>query len=303
LTWSAEVNAGVRLGPTIVPASSTFERKPQRTGRGFDDPQTARQWVRKEALVGVRWIKVYNSMDPPSLKAIVETAREYGMRVCGHAVDVPPHRAAEIGMATIEHMVSIPLSCPNGHAAPPPSLKELGSVIAWRWKQVGDDDCRKLMETFKTHGTGWVPTLVATERMAEGGAHDGMAAADPSARVGLREALRRSAELAVYAHRIGVQVGVGTDFPIDGVEPGVSLHREMQLLVEPGGAKPLEALQMATIQAARILGHEALLGSIEAGKTANLVVLSANPHDDIRHTCRIEWVIHDGRRRRPGPLD
>ena len=89
LVWAAQVNHGELLGPTIVPTSSVFEKQPQRTMRGFGDPETAAAWVRKEAMLGARWIKIYNRMDEESLRRIVATARQYGMKVCGHANEVP----------------------------------------------------------------------------------------------------------------------------------------------------------------------------------------------------------------------
>ena len=61
-----------------------------------------------------------------------------------------------------------------------------------------------------------------------------------------------------------------------------------------GGATPLEALQMATISSAEILGFEELLGSVEAGRLAHLVVLTENPLENISHVRSIRYVIHDG---------
>ncbi len=90
-------------------------------------------------------------------------------------------------------------------------------------------------------------------------------------------------------------VGLGTDFPVDGVRPGESVHREMELFVSEGGATPLEALQIATIGSARILRHESILGAVESGMLANMVALRANPLDDIANTRKIAFVVHDGR--------
>lgn len=75
--------------------------------------------------------------------------------------------------------------------------------------------------------------------------------------------------------------------------------REMQLLVEQGGASPLEALQIATVGSTRILGYERLVGTLQPGSLANLVVLSGNPLADITATQSIELVVHEGREHRP----
>ncbi len=82
---------------------------------------------------------------------------------------------------------------------------------------------------------------------------------------------------------------------MDGVLPGDSVHRELELFVTEGGATPLEALQIATLGSARILGHETLLGAVEPGMLANLVALRANPLEDISNTREIAFVVHEGR--------
>ena len=159
LLWSARVNSGELRGPTIIPTSSVFEKEPQRTSRGFGDSETVRQWVRKEALLGSRWIKVYDQMDEESLAAIVESAAQFGMRVCGHASKVPPHRAAQIGLATVEHLIGIAYSAVQDDVVAPPDLVGLTNA-AWYWRHVDAEKCRTLMDVFKKNGTGWVPTLV-----------------------------------------------------------------------------------------------------------------------------------------------
>ncbi len=293
LDVAGRVATGALSGPRIIPAGAILEQRPQRTSFGFGDPDTARRWVERDAMLGCRWIKVYNAMDPPSLRAIVETAHARGLRVCGHTEEVPPREASEIGLDTIEHVVSIPLSCLRAGAGPPPS-GGLPERIAWRWANVDDAERRRLIADLVARQTGLVPTLVVLEAMISGGGHDGEAM-DPSLAEPMIEALGAGARFAVDLHRAGGLVGLGTDFPIDGVAAGVSVHRELELLVELGGATPLEALRIATIASARILGLESMSGAVEPGFAADLVVLSANPLDDIAATGRIELIVHDGR--------
>ena len=78
------------------------------------------------------------------------------------------------------------------------------------------------------------------------------------------------------------------------VTPGFSLHDELELLVK-AGLTPIEALQAATINPAKSLGLLNSLGTVEKGKIADLVLLDANPLDDIRNTRRIHAVIINGR--------
>ncbi|HJZ53736.1 MAG TPA: amidohydrolase family protein [Gemmataceae bacterium] len=84
-------------------------------------------------------------------------------------------------------------------------------------------------------------------------------------------------------HAAGVPILAGTDTPNPGVFPGLSLHEELGLLTE-AGLTPAEALRAATLDPARCLGHADRVGAVEPGKLADLVLLSANPLDDIRNT-------------------
>jgi imidazolonepropionase-like amidohydrolase len=96
-------------------------------------------------------------------------------------------------------------------------------------------------------------------------------------------------------HAAGVPFLAGTDTPA-GVDviPGFSLHAEMERLVD-AGFTPLEALQSATINPARFLGRTADLGTVKEGKIADLVLLDANPTQDIRNSRRIAGVVLNGR--------
>jgi hypothetical protein len=96
-------------------------------------------------------------------------------------------------------------------------------------------------------------------------------------------------------HAAGVPLLAGTDTPA-GVDviPGVSLHRELARLVD-AGLTPLAALQTATINPARFLGRLADLGTVEAGKLADLVVLDRDPRLDIAGTRAIAAVVTAGR--------
>src|SRR4029077_5414437 len=96
-------------------------------------------------------------------------------------------------------------------------------------------------------------------------------------------------------HRAGIPFLAGTDTP-PGVYifPGFSLHEELQRFVA-AGFTPMEALQTATLNPAKFLGMEDRMGTIEKGKVADLVLLDANPLDDIRNTQKIAAVIVNGR--------
>ena len=95
--------------------------------------------------------------------------------------------------------------------------------------------------------------------------------------------------------RAGVEFLAGTDMgPSTPVVPGAGLHDELELLVQ-AGLTPMEALQSATRNPARFLGKFADMGTIEPGKLADLVLLDANPLEDIRNTRKIRLVVLRGR--------
>jgi hypothetical protein len=92
--------------------------------------------------------------------------------------------------------------------------------------------------------------------------------------------------------KAGGKVYSGTDTAAANT-PGLSIHHEMELLVD-AGLTPLQAIMSSTIWSAEILHLDKDLGTVEAGKLADLLVLDANPLDDIRNTKRISRVIQNG---------
>ena len=108
-------------------------------------------------------------------------------------------------------------------------------------------------------------------------------------------------ELTGKLYRAGVPLLVGTDAPEPQVTPGFSLHQELEMLVE-SGLPPAAALRAATLHNAMALGQEKQLGTIAQGKWADIVLLAANPLDDIRNTRKIELVIRGGLVTRPAEV-
>ncbi len=92
----------------------------------------------------------------------------------------------------------------------------------------------------------------------------------------------------------GIGIMAGTDTPIFFLTPGFSLHEELALLVQ-AGMTPMQVLQAATLRPAEYFGLQDELGTVAAGMQADLVLLAANPLDDIRNTQRIAAVMSAGR--------
>ncbi|WBH17352.1 metal-dependent hydrolase family protein [Sphingomonas radiodurans] len=193
---------------------------------------------------------------PEEMRAIVETAHGLGRKVAAHSHAAEGTKAAlNAGVDTIEH----------------------GSFI--------DDETIAL---FKKTGAYLVPTEIAP------------VAALAQARAGaLPPAVIPKAEAAAAAmqesHRRAYKAGVKFAF---GTDSGVSKHgengTEFALLVDKVGMSPTEAIRSATLTAAEVLGQGNTIGSIEPGKTADIIAVDASPLGDVRELERVRFVMHRG---------
>jgi imidazolonepropionase-like amidohydrolase len=190
------------------------------------------------------------------LKAMVDEAHKLERKVAAHAHGTEGIKiAVRAGVASIEH----------------------GSFL--------DEEGAKLMEE---KGTVLVPTLMAGE------------AAEAFAKSGVLKGLRaEKAFAAAAAMRKGIRIASAHKIPIAlGTDAGVIPHgtnaREFFLMVEWGGLSPIAALNAGTINAARLLGWSNRVGSIEAGKLADIVAVSGNPLEDIHATERVTFVMKGG---------
>jgi imidazolonepropionase-like amidohydrolase len=122
--------------------------------------------------------------------------------------------------------------------------------------------------------------------------------AGPQARLAeyAKRSFAKQLELVGMMHKAGVGILAGTDSGWGNpyTFAGFSLHDELALLVQ-SGLSPMDALQCATLNAAKFLKLEKTLGTVEQGKIADLVLLEANPLEDITNTRKIAGVIMNGR--------
>lgn len=114
----------------------------------------------------------------------------------------------------------------------------------------------------------------------------------------MRDTLKRHKDLALHVVKMfdeaGVPMMTGSDYGGGWVIPGVSLHQEFDLL-EQAGLTPLRVLQMATLEGAKFLKREQTMGTVEAGKDANLVLLDGDPTASVQNLHKLEAVIRAGR--------
>ena len=117
-----------------------------------------------------------------------------------------------------------------------------------------------------------------------------------------RSLVRTLQENLMLHHDAGVPIAMGTDsggWPhMPNMFHGVTALREMELMAE-AGMMPVDVLRSATVTPARMMGIEDLVGTVEVGKRADLIVVRGDPLADISALGRLEWVIRDGELRRP----
>lgn len=270
---------------------------------GVRTAEDARAAVDSLAGLGVDVVKVRNAPAPAAYRALVDAARQRGLRVAGHTPRGPGlglRAAVEAGQASVEHV----------------------DVLADEFDGLPEGARRHLVAEMSRRGVWYTPTLVADMQrlyppvVVAAVVGDTLGLLDPRRRVisdTLLASWRQQQSLAAYdppkdweaaiagalghlreLHRAGVPFLAGTDVGARLVYPGSSLHDELAFLVEHVGLTPLEALQAATRNAAEFFGEAAEAGTIEVGKRADLVLLGADPLLDVRHTRRIEAIVLRG---------
>ena len=316
--WQGEIERGARLGPRLLALSSP------KVEWGDDVTEAeVRQAVRAFAERGVDLVKVYNGLAPQAFRWVADEATTRGLDVAGHVpLRMTVTEASDAGLRSVEHARDFLFDCFPGSAAfrrtaeaPAPSTETMRGMV----DEHNAAQCEGVFRAMVRNGTWYVPTH-GTRRM-EAYADDPALRGDPRTRIvpapllqsWTRDADRvvasdssaegRAAYRAFYeaglaatgaAHRAGVRVLVGTDAPDSFVYPGSGVHDELEELVA-AGLTPAEALRAATLDGAEFLRVRDQYGSVEPGKRADLVLLGANPLDDVGHVRDVRAVVLGGR--------
>jgi hypothetical protein len=263
---------------------------------------------------GVDFIKVHDAVPRNIYFAIAEQSKRQGIPFAGH---VPPSisamEATEAGQRSIEHLggrfYGVLLGCSNREVELTDRIRRIvnavlksliekkepddseifrASLIRPLLDSFSDQKAATLLSAFRKNNTWQVPTLVGQpiREAINGGRKD---LSEDDIRYG-KMLIQRQLDLVAAMRRVNVKLMAGTDLPLDNPK----LHDELILLVE-AGLTPLEALQTATRNPAEFLGRLDSFGTVEKGKLADLVLLDANPLEDIRNTQKISLVVLGGK--------
>ncbi len=261
--------------------------------RQTDDPDDARKQVAELAAQQVDCIKIW--MDDlhgrqPKIKtavvdAILEEARKYNIPVTAHIFSMADtEHLVNSGAAGFLHMIRDTEDIDPAFLAKLRALKvpftptlirqDLGWFYAQHPDRLDDPDVARTVE----------PAVIQAVKDATRGKQP-----DDRSREEFARAMRNTKRMAVA----GVPIGVGSDGGSSIDFPGSMTHRELELLVE-AGLSPVEVITAATRNGALALRKLDELGTIEAGKRADLLLLNANPLEDVKNFRKIDQVMLNG---------
>jgi imidazolonepropionase-like amidohydrolase len=316
--WRKEISAGTLLGPRIVMSGPMLDGPQPRfpSSIAIKTPEDGRRAVDALKQRGADFIKLQSLIPRDAVFAIADEARKQGIIFVGHVPDsVRASEMSNAGQKSFEHLIGVF----EGSSPMEDEFLKGGKSVGKFLSTYDPKRAEALFALLAKNQTWQCPTLV----WERGGnlielsdfAHDPRAKYVPAYWKDItwkrfeaevkrdntddlatrRRFVEKELEVLKAMHKAGIPFLAGTDTP-PGVYvfPGFSLHEELQRFVA-AGFTPLEALQTATLNPAKFLGMEDRLGSIEKGKVADLVLLDANPLEDIRNTQKIAGVVVNGR--------
>jgi imidazolonepropionase-like amidohydrolase len=271
------IDRGEHLGPRIWPAGRaivpTGGHSSEPVLDGIDGPDEVRQEARRQILLGARWLKIMitrgiassgemraSDMTVEEMRAATDVAHRQGVKVSAHSASPQATlEALEAGVDSFEH----------------------GYFLT------GD-----VFRRMKAQGAWYVPTIVVSQA----------GAMEFFRKIGSPPSYLERVQSVGAAHwaalqaaiRSGVNIAMGSDqFPFEPNEGTVASIREIELYRE-AGMTDLQALRTATVDAARMLGAEQDLGTVAAGKYADLIALDRDPTTDVRALRTLSWVMKGG---------
>jgi imidazolonepropionase-like amidohydrolase len=300
---------GELLGPAIYAAA------PGISGNNAATPEQAERAVRERASAGYDLLKVFE-MPTESYEQMARTAQEIGIPFAGHVPEaVGLTGALDAGQASIDHLDRyVEFLAPGYQDMPDRDAGFFGSGVV----DLADESrISEAVERTVAAGTYVVPTLTLVEHLASPESAEQMiqrpemrylkqdilddwvrAKQEFRSEPGFQPAAGRLVELRrrlVRAlHDGGAHLALGSDSPQFFNVPGFSIHHEMAMMVE-AGLTPYEVLVTGTRNPAEYFGVPGEFGTVQAGRRADLILLTANPLEDVANVKRRAGVMVRGR--------
>ena len=312
LELRASIAAGETLGPRLITSG------PSLNGRSVSSPEAAIAMVEAQHAAGYDFLKIHPGLTWPEFDAMATTARRLGMPFAGHVPeDVGIRRALDAGIATVDHLDGYMQALLPANDDPSGGLGGyFGVFIA---DQADETKIADIVAATAAAGAWNVPTESLFQHVTSAG-FDADEMVDwpemvymPAATVSQWQQAKQellddanydavTAARAVQIrqriihelHEAGAGILLGSDSPQIFNVPGFAIHRELEFLVD-AGLTPFAALKTGTVNAAKFFGQENDFGSITPGKVADLILLDANPLQDISNSRRVHGVVVNGR--------
>jgi imidazolonepropionase-like amidohydrolase len=319
LAWRQQIAAGELLGPTMITAGPIIDGDPPvwPGSTVLTDPAQAEQVVLDQQQAGYDFLKPYAGLKLDVYDALVAAAKAHGMRFMGHVPkEVGLEHVISAGQSSIEHL--------DGFAGAAqlegsPHFGETGfRATLGAWPTADDGRLAELADACRKNGVWNCPTLVVLEKwvgpeetaalMARpemkyvgpmlmrfwdpannylGTLPDDMLAATKAGDADRKRCIR-------ILHEHGARLLAGTDMGNPFVVAGYALHEELANFVQ-AGLSPYEALRASTSGAAEFMNASAEWGSVAVGARADLLLLEANPLDDVRNAAKRVGVMVRGK--------
>ncbi len=298
------IRAGEVLGPTLYTSGPYISNAPFYS----PGPDEAAGAVRDQRAAGYDVIKIHGDFSREAYRSVIRTAHREGLKVVGHAPRnigmAPLFEERQDALAHVEEYIYAHYQFGQSGRGVPSRVDELTQFIAARtraagvtvianltayhgiWKQAAD-----VQPLLARPEMGFVPWSIRQDWQPERNTYVRRFGGAPRPFEAWFGVLQK---LVVALDRKGVELMAGSDAPIPCVIPGFSLHDELQDLVA-AGLTPYRALRTATSVPAKFLRARDAFGTIAVGRRADLLLVDANPLEDIRALARPRGVMLQGR--------